>query len=206
MDEINEQPVKRGRGRPKGSKDKAPRKKPEMPDGFLKRIDPNTGVIVPVNSRQGATIAKIGDEKVSAFVAYHMECLKMREGCNKKDVPDLYNRLYRYLAYCAERGIIPNNMNAYLAIGVSKGDISSWYAGNGSPDQRKFAEDIKSLFASIHEQGGGEGIVNPILSIFWSKAHDGMIEAQKLEVTNNDPLGDRKSAEEIARAYTDLPD
>lgn len=204
MDEINEQPVKRKRGRPKGSKDKVPRKKPEMPEGHLKRIDPNTGVIVPIASRQGVTIAKMGDERVSAFVAYHMECLKMREGCNKKDVPDLYQRLYRYLSYCAEHGVIPNNMNAYLAIGVSKQDISLWYAGNGSPEQRKFAEDIKAFFASIHEQGGGEGIVNPILSIFWSKAHDGMSDQPKVEVQLSDALGDRRSAEEIAKTYADI--
>ena len=155
----------------------------------------------------GNIIGRMGDEKVTAFVAYHMECLKMREGVNKKDVPDLYQRFYRYLAYCAERGIIPNNMNAYLAIGINREDIRSWCAGErGTPDHKQFANDVKDFFASIHEQGAVDGMMNPISSIFWQKAHDGMIEASKLEVVNDNPLGERKSAEEIAKTYSDLPD
>jgi hypothetical protein len=95
-------------------------------------------------------------------------------------------------------------MNAYFAIGINKNDIGAWYAGRGTPEQRQFAEDIKQFFASIHEQAGGEAIVNPILSIYWSKAHDGMIEASKVEVVNADPLGDKQSAEQIAEKYADI--
>lgn len=51
---------------------------------------------------------------------------------------------------------------------------------------------------------GGEGIVNPILSIYWSKAHDGMIEAQKVEVVNTDPLGEKQSSEQIAQKYAGI--
>ena len=31
-----------------------------------------------------------------------------------------------------------------------------------------------------------------------------MIEAQKVEVVTDDPLGQKRSAEEIAKSYTDL--
>ena len=98
-------------------------------------------------------------------------------------------------------------MNAYFAIGITKQEISAWNAGQRSPEHKQFAEDIKQFFASIHEQAGGEGIVNPILSIYWSKAHDGMIEAQKLEVVNTDPLDEKQSSEQIAQKYAGiLPD
>lgn len=192
-----EQPRKKV-GRPKGSKDSRPRKR---------LVDPKTGISVNPSGVMGNVVMRMGDEKVTAFVAYHMECLKMREGVDKRNVPDLYQRFYRYLAYCAERGIIPNNMNCYLAIGINREDIRAWTAGDrGTPEHRQFASDVKDFFASIHEQGALDGLMNPISSIFWQKAYDGMIEASKAEVQHNDPMGDRKSAEEIAKSYADLPD
>ena len=192
-------PPKRKRGRPKGS-----RNKPGVDKAAHSLIDPKTGIVVNNNAAQSQIIARMGDERVSMFVQYHMDMLQMRQGVDKKNVPDLYQRFYRYLAYCAEKGIIPNNMNAYFAIGITKQEISLWNAGQRSPEHKQFAEDIKQFFASIHEQAGGEGIVNPILSIYWSKAHDGMVEASKLEVVNTDPLGEKQSSEQIAQKYAGI--
>lgn len=199
-------PVKRGRGRPKGSKNKN-----QVPwyDQRNMLVDPKTGVVIRKDNGTSMILGKIGDERVSAFVQYHMECLKMREGVNLKDVPDLYRRFYRYLAYCAEHGIIPNNMNCYLAVGVSKQMMSFWRLGQvGTPEHKRFAEDVSQFFASIHEQSATEGIVNPIFAMWQQKSHDGMIEAGKVEVINTDPLGEKKSAEEITSRYADvvLPD
>lgn len=204
--EEMQNPPKRKPGRPKGSKNKPGSKPHVFKDEYKQLVDPKTGIVVSNNAAQSQIIARMGDERVSAFVQYHMDMMIMRQGVDKKNVPDLYNRFYAYLGYCAQHGIIPNNMNCYYAIGINKSDIGAWYAGRGTPEQRQFAEDIKQFFASIHEQAGGEAIVNPILSIYWSKAHDGMIEASKVEVVNTDPLGERRSAEEIARDYVDLPD
>ena len=198
--EEMQNPPKRGRGRPKGVKDSKPRQT---------LVDPKTGVLVEMNSNSAVVIGRIGDEKVSQFVAYHMQMMQMRQGVDKRNVPDLYDRFYRYLAYCAEHGIVPNNCNAYFAIGVNRTDISRWKLGQqGTSEQRKFAEDITEFFASVHEQAPTEGLMNPISALFWQKAHDGMVEASKLEVVNTDPLGEKKSAEEIAAKYEDvaLPD
>jgi len=202
--EEMQNPPKRKPGRPKGSKNKPGSKKHEFPNESRQLVDPKTGIVVSNNAAQSQIIARMGDERVTAFVQYHMDMLRMRQGVDKKNVPDLYNRFFNYLGYCAEHGVIPNNMNAYFAIGITKDNIGSWYAGRGTPEHRQFAEDIKQFFASIHEQAGGEAIVNPILSIYWSKAHDGMIEASKVEVVNTDPLGEKQSAEQIADKYRDV--
>lgn len=202
--EEMQKPPKRGPGRPKGSKNKPGSKPHVFKEEYRNLVDPKTGIVVSNNAAQSQIIARMGDERVTAFVQYHMDMMKMRQGVDKKNVPDLYNRFYIYLAYCAEHGIIPNNMNAYFAIGITRQDITAWYAGNRSPEHKQFAEDIKQFFASIHEQAGGEAIVNPILSIYWSKAHDGMVEASKLEVVNTDPLGEKQSAEQIAEKYAGI--
>ena len=166
-------------------------------------------VVATKDGRTKQIIASIGDERVTAFVNYHIEMMAMRQGVDRRNVPDLYQRFYRYLDYCAEHGIMPNNMNAYYAIGLNKQTISLWKLGQGgTPEHKKFAEDITGFFASVHEQGAQAGLFNPISSIFWQKAYDGLIEASKLEVVQQDPLGDKRSAEDIAKAYTEvnLPD
>lgn len=181
----------------------------EVGRGEHRVVDPETGLVVERRGQTAVVIGRMGDEKVTAFVAYHMAMLQMREGVDKKDVADLRQRLLNYLSYCMEHGIIPNNMNAYFAIGITRQEVSAWKLGNaGTPEHRKFAEEITSLFASIHEQGGVDGIINPILSIFWAKAHDGLSDQPKIEVQVTDPLGERASAEDIAARYADveLPD
>ena len=202
--EEMQKPPKRGPGRPKGSKNKPGSKKHEFPNESRQLVDPKTGIVVSNNAAQSQIIARMGDERVTAFVQYHMDMMKMRQGVDKKNVPDLYNRFFNYLGYCAEHGVIPNNMNAYFAIGITRQDITAWYAGNRSPEHKQFADDIKQFFASIHEQAGGEAIVNPILSIYWSKAHDNLSDQPKIEVSIEDPLGQRASSEEIAARYSSL--
>lgn len=171
---------------------------------------PGTEIVISRNAEvMEQAVGKIGDDKVNAFINYHLDMLKMRQGVNKQNVPDLYKRFIGYLEYCAARNIVPNNMNAYFAIGISRQDVSLWYNGKmGTPEHRKFAEDIRAFFSSIHEQAGMEGLANPILTIWWQKSHDNMIEAQKLEQVDESPLGEKQSAEAIAAKWSEveLPD
>lgn len=172
-------------------------------------VDPKTGFVVENRGNTAMVIGRMGDEKVTAFVEYHMDMLAMRQGVDKTDVKDLYARFIRYLDYCAKHGIIPNNMNCYFAIGLSRHDVSAWSRGlGGTPAHKEFAETVMQFFASVHEQSATDGIVNPIFAMWLQKAHDHMIEAQKVEVVTDDPLGQKRSAEDIAKAYTevDLPD
>lgn len=176
--------------------------------GEHRMVDPQTGLVVDGHGKNAQVIGRMGDEKVTAFVDYHMACLAMRQGVDKTDVPDLYDRFVRYLEYCREHGVIPGAANAQLAIGISRDDISSWSRGvRGTPEHRAFAEDFKAVMASVNEQAAADGILNPVLSIFWSKAYYGLSDQPKVEVEVVNPLGDKRSAEEIAKRYADvLPD
>lgn len=168
-------------------------------------VDPETGLVVQNIGSKSVIIGKMGDEKVSAFVAYHIAMTEMRQGVDKRNVDDLRARFYNYLKYCMEHGIMPNNMNCYFAMGVTKQEMSVWRLGQrGTPEHQQLAEEITSLFASIHEQAGAEQIVNPILSIYWSKAHDGLSDQPKNEEIVEDPLGQKRSEKEITEKYSDL--
>lgn len=170
--------------------------------------DPKTGLSVAGTGKNGAVIKKIGDERVSAFVNYHMACLAMRQGVDKQNVQDLYARFIRYLEYCRDHNVIPGAANAQLAIGISRQDVSEWASGaRGTPAHKAFADDFRAVMASVNEQAAADGILNPVLSIFWSKAYYGLTDVPKVEVEVTNPLGDKRSAEEIAKRYTDiLPD
>lgn len=158
--------------------------------------------------RNKAIVNAIGTEKASAFVQYHLDLFKMGQNVNKKNVPELYERFANYLQYCVENGVVPNNMSAYLAIGVTFADISAWKNSRGTAEHKRFAEDIAMFFASIHEQGGTDGLMNPIQTIFWQKAYDGLSDQPKIEVQVTDPLGEKRTAQDIASKYeeVELPD
>lgn len=180
-------------------------KAPKIGSGHNTLYDPKTGLVVDAHGSTSKVIARMGDEKVSDFVTYHMECLAMRQGVDKKNVQDLYNRFMRYLTYCQQHGVIPGAANARLAIGVSQRDIHDWEFGlRGTPEHRQFAEDFKAVMASVNEQAAADGIINPVLSIFWSKAYYGLSDQPKVEVEVTSPLGEKKSAEEISRQYADI--
>lgn len=169
------------------------------------QVDPETGLVVNVSARNKMIIGRMGDERVSQFVTYQMDLLQMGQGVNKRDVNDLWIRFRNYLMYCQEHGVFPNNMSCYLAMGCSRDDISKWKRGDrGTPGHKQLAEAVSAFFASIHEQAGAEQMVNPILSIYWSKAHDGMSDQPKVEVELSNPLGDKVSAEEIAAKYAEV--
>ena len=102
--------------------------------GEMVTIDPATGVALSTASTQ-KELARIGDEKVSRFVQTQIETFMMGKGADIKNVPDLYNRFERYLQYCTDHGMVPGNMNAYMAIGVSRNTIYDWKNGvYGTPE------------------------------------------------------------------------
>lgn len=174
-------------------------------EGEHRLVDPETGLVVDGHGKNAQVIGRMGDEKVTAFVEYHMECLAMRQGVDKHNVQDLYARFIRYLEYCRDHGVIPGAANAQLAIGISRQDISAWSRGvSGTPEQQQFANDFKALMASVNEQAAADGILNPVLSIFWSKAYYGLTDQPKVEVQITDPLGEKRSAEEISKRYADI--
>lgn len=179
----------------------------EKKKGLITPVDEAVRKLANPSTREIAN--KMGDEKVKRFVAYHVDLFKMGQGCDKKDVPGLYERFGKYLAYCTEHGVVPNNMSAYLAIGVYKTDISNWSKGiDGTPDHQRFAREVQAFFSAIHEQGGTDGVMNPIQTIFWQKAYDGLSDQPKVEIEVTNPLGEKRSAEDIAQAYgeVELPD
>jgi len=171
---------------------------------------PNTDMIITNGGGiMQRTVGQIGEDKVGAFIDYHIQLFQMGKGVNKEDVDELYLRFVRYLEYCSEHNIMPGNMAAYMAIGVTSEDIRHWASGKkGTPRHKQFAQDVRAFFNAVHEQAPMEGLLNPILSIFWQKAYAGLSDQPQPESEDTNPLGEQQSAEQIAAKYSEvqLPD
>ena len=48
-----------------------------------------------------------------------------------------------------------------------------------------------------------DGKINPVVGIFWQKNYDGLRDQTELAIAPTNPLGDGKSAEELAKKNSD---
>ena len=107
-----------------------------------------------------------------------------------------------YIKLCAENDVPMTMSTACLAIGVSKSTLTTWRAGKTrTEDYREFAESVVYAVQAGLEAMMATGLVNPVVGIWWEKSHFGMVEATKGEAVESDPLGVKRSAEEIAAEY-----
>ena len=149
---------------------------------------------------EGRTIAKI--------TAFMMVVQNIGVGRNIKDVNDLRRRFYTYCALSEACGMRLGNMNAYHAMGITMQQAYSWKIGGAgsTPERRELIAEVDSVCSGSREMLAAMGQINPVLAIFWQKNYDGLRDVQEHSVYQGDPLGEKRSAAEIAEQYSDLPD
>ena len=99
-------------------------------------------------------------------------------------------------------------MNAYHAMGINASQAWAWKTGGAgsTPERRDLIAEVDAVCSGSREMLAASGAINPILAIFWQKNYDGMRDVQEHSVYQGDPLGEKRSAQEIAEQYSDLPD
>ena len=149
---------------------------------------------------EGRTIAKI--------TAFMMVVQNIGVGRNIKDVNDLRRRFYTYCALSEACNMRVGNMNAYHAMGISQFAAWQWKTGGpgSTPERRELIDEVDAVCSGSREMLAAMGQINPVLAIFWQKNFDGLRDVQEHSVYQGDPLGEKRSAQEIAEQYSDLPD
>ena len=194
--EEKQKPVKRGRGRPPGSKNKrtmAERMVANYPTSPLM-----AGALKPENAG-----------RASAAVGHVMKCMYLGQAVNIENIDSLYKGLEEYIKFCFENDFPPTLATCCLALGLNTSTLHDWKNGRrrgDNPEYKKFAEAVRYVIQAGIESCMVTGLINPVVGIWWEKAHFDMIETQKVEVTQQDPLGEKKSAKEIVEKYSNLPD
>lgn len=218
---MDEQPIKRPRGRPKGQKNKPGHRagRPEAQrmsealeqSGGVVEVPPSTDAVRPPTAldltaeKVPMTLLPKPDEP-GAVPAMIQTVLAIRSKVDLENPTTLFNAMEQYINLCAMTGMKITNQTLYMACGVSRQDISNWANGRArqnNPSYREFAEMCKAICSAAREQYGVEGQVNPILTIFHQKYFDGYTDQPQQEAVK-DPLGEISDPQKIAEKYKDI--
>ena len=122
-----------------------------------------------------------------------------------KDDAECAKRLNDYFRQCNEEGQMPTVEDMALALGVTTATLLDWQNGRTqSPERSWMVKKAKAIIAGIDAKLASEGKIPQVVYIFRSKNYYGMKDQQDVIVTpNTDPLGDRRSGEELTQKYID---
>lgn len=136
-------------------------------------------------------------------------CVGLGAQVDIENINSLYAAFENYLRICAENDVPLTMSSACLACGVKPSTLATWRRGKArTGDYKEFAESVTYAVQAGIEAMMATGLLNPVVGIWWEKSHFSMIESNRAESGDNDPLGQRRTAEEIAEEYSnvELPD
>lgn len=121
-----------------------------------------------------------------------------------KDNAEMAERLNDYFRQCNE-GQMPTIEDMCLALGVTRQTLWEWEnVRRVNPERADMVKKAKQIMAGIDAKLASEGKIPQVVYIFRSKNFYGMKDQQDVVVTPNvDPLGDRRSGEELTQKYLD---
>ena len=213
---------KRGRGRPKGSKNKPKSISPESisnatikeayPDLSKEELDESltetTGMSLEAVSRLESKNKKGGAGEKAKAAQFILECQNISRYSDHNNIDTLYTCFNAYIRLCMKFDYAITNMTAYMACGVHRRDIDRWASGErrkDDPAYKEFAEMVRSVCGAARELYGVEGKVNPILTIFHEKVVDKLSDQPVPDKEDTSPLGEMKDAESLAKKYENIP-
>lgn len=195
----NETPQKK---RTRG-KDKKPRKK----DGYLtesfKSRTREMASKSPIIQANRETTENPSSEYNANTLTFMMEIAPTEE-LDKNDVAEMKRRFSHYIDTCAKYGKKVSNQAAYLAIGITKEDVYDWTTRtSANPERTHFIKNVQQFCSVFRESVMQDGKLNPVVGIFWQKNYDGLRDQTELAIAPVNPLGEGKSAEELAKKYSE---
>lgn len=122
-----------------------------------------------------------------------------------KDDQECAERLNDYFRQCNEENQMPTVEDMALALGTTRASLWEWENNRKcGPERADMIKKAKEIIAGIDAKLASEGKIPQVVYIFRAKNFHGMRDQQEVVVTpNTDPLGDRKSGEELAEKYID---
>ena len=187
---------KRGRGRPKGSKNKATIAKETMLTNW------ENGSMSPLMREDKAELNR-------AATFFLVQCMELGHRGNVNNLDTMYSNLENYLKLCVQTGMPMSVKTCDLALGVTRQCIIDWKSGKrrgDDPRYKEFAVLVDEVLQAGIESLAAAGSLDRVLLIWWEKSHFKMTEATGENQEPDDVLGERKTAKEIVEKYNTLPD
>lgn len=173
------------RGRPPGSKDKAPRKPREDYSLPQEATEPKTMIISRYirNARNNVNLPPI-------------------DIANPKEIE---KRINYYLDECERTEVSPTISGLCNCIGINRRTLTRWESGDTRKETHmEIALKYKKMLEEIWETELTEGKINPIVGFFIGKNHYGYTDKTDISIETDkaEPLGNKgKTIEQLAEEY-----
>lgn len=179
------------------------------PDKFPKAEVQNVKMLTPLRDTLAAfpALKQENQGRATATVDHVMRCMDIGRTVDSENIDSLYNGLKAYVELCYASDFPMTVANLCLCLGVARKTVIAWKDGlahREDPEFKRFAENAFNIIQSGIEATMATGLLNPVLGIWWEKSHFDMKEADKADTIRDDPLGQSKTAEQIAAEYSDL--
>lgn len=149
--------------------------------------------------------ALAGTGENTRFLEFIINARKMPP-IDRGDPEQVRERFNWYFDYCANNDMKPTVSGLAASIGVTRKVLWKWKSGIDRPQNYPIIEEAYDRLEELWEMYMMNGKINPPNGIFLGKNHFGYKDVQDVVVTPNNPLGDTKSADEIAQQYEYLPE
>lgn len=171
--------VKRGRGRPKGSKNKPKPKKMGRPKGSKSSYTVSEKALIQrqTNVRNNTTLLPAETPEEFSYNARMIEhVMRINEIATQADRHDLLSLKSCFIAYlrlCQEDGFKVGNLAAYASMGMSNSDFQMW-SRRDDPEIRQFCKFVRDTCSMFRESMVSDNKLNPVIGIFWQRNFDGL--------------------------------
>lgn len=125
---------------------------------------------------------------------------------DRSDPEQVRERFNWYFNYCAQNDMKPTLAGLAASIGVTRRVLWQWKTGVDRPKNYPVIEEAYGRMEELWEMYMMNGRINPASGIFLGKNQFDYKDVQDVVVTPNNPLGEQRSADEIAEQYSFLPE
>lgn len=146
------------------------------------------------------TYDNISEGDNTKYISFVLEAAKLPK-LDLSDPDALWDRILWYFDHCASNDMRPTVNGLSSAIGTSRKSLWRWQQGIDRPQNFEVINRAYNMLEELWEMYMLHGKVNPANAIFLGKNHFGYKDVQDVVVTPNNPLGEGKSADEIANQY-----
>ena len=172
--------VKRGRGRPTGSKNKPKPKKKGRPKGSKSGYTVSEKALAQrqTNSLNNlATKVAVTDEGKAynaRLIEHIMRINEIATHADRNDLLSLKSCFIAYLQLCQEDGFSVNNISAYAAMGFPTHSHFDMFSKKDDPERRAFCGFVKQTCSMFRNESIADNKINPVIGIFWQRNFDGL--------------------------------
>lgn len=165
--------VKRGRGRPPGSKNKP---KTGRPKGRKSGYTVSSTALLQRRRIAGSLPAETEEERSynARLIDHVMRINEISTHADRSDIETLKSCFIAYMQLCQEDGFPVGNIAAYASMGFRNIQQFDYYAKSDDPDARALATFVRSTCAMARESKTSDGKINPVIGIFWQRNYDGL--------------------------------